>query len=65
MNKQFDGLAKAIFDHDNTGPGCPAAEWDEQPDSHKNRYRTVAMISRLVVLGPIYRMEIPQPSSAG
>ena len=64
MNEQFESLAKAIFDHENTGPECPVAVWDEQVEKHKNRYRTAAITARLITLGPIYRIEPLQPASA-
>ena len=58
MNEQFDGLAKTIFDHDNSGPDCPIAPWDKQCEAHKDRYRIAAMVSRLITLGPIYQLDM-------
>ncbi len=64
MNEQFESLAKAIFDHENSGPDCPAAPWDQQGKIHKNRYRAAAMACCLITLGPVYRMEMAQPVSS-
>ena len=64
MNEQFEGLAKAIFDHDNSGPDCPIATWDQQIEILKVRFRAAAMTSRLINLGPIYRMELAQATEA-
>ncbi len=64
MNERFDDLAKAIFDHEAQGPGNPIASWDEQVDETKNRYRVAAMAARLITLGPIYDMKMPQPATA-
>ena len=64
MNERFEDLAKAIFDHETQGPGNVAASWDEQADKTKNRYRVAAMTARLITLGPIYDMKMPQPAAA-
>ncbi|KKK89901.1 hypothetical protein LCGC14_2728450 [marine sediment metagenome] len=67
MNERFESLAKAIFDHDNSGLDCPVAPWDQQCNAHKDRYRTAAMVCRLITLGPIYSMDmlpVAEPSTA-
>ena len=63
MNEQFEDLAKTIFDHETQGPDNAAANWDEQDEKCKNRYRTAAITARLITLGPIYRIEPLQPVS--
>ncbi len=64
MNEQFDDLAKTIFDHETQGPGNPTANWDEQVEKTKNRFRVAAMSARLITLGPIYDMKMPQAAAA-
>ena len=56
MSEQFESLAKAIFEHECSGPESPAASWDEQNERCKKRYRVAAMVTRLITLGPIYEM---------
>ena len=74
MNERFEGLAKAIFEHECSGPESPAASWDEQNERCKKRYRVAAMVTRLITLGPIYQMDMlpvaeppntPYPSPTG
>ena len=62
MNEQFDDLAKAIFDHDHRHPDCPTADWDQQADETKNRFRVAAMTARIITMGPIYDIRMPQPA---
>ncbi len=64
MNEQFEALAKTIFNHEHSGRGSPAAIWDQQSESGRKRYRVAAMVSQLITIGPIYRMEVIQETTS-
>ena len=64
MNEGFEDLAKAIFEHEHSDPNCPVADWEHQSIEHQDRYRTAAMAARLIVMGPIYNMEVIKASLA-
>ena len=65
MDEKFESLARAIFTHENNEAGCAIATWDHQNQEHQDRYRVAAMVTHLIVLGPVYRMEMAQPATPG
>lgn len=45
----YEKLAKAIFDHECSGPDCPLAPWDQQPNTIKAPYVKAAQVAIIVL----------------